>query len=136
MESSNEIHGAFSTDSHAKMDPSLQKDMIELNENSIKMLAPLGDTEKTTTVEEISVIGASVTPANVPVATNASEPLGSKKFSIKKYYSHILLAFVLVFMIAVALVPVILFYADSTEVDSFLVSLDFQSCSVSTYFIL
>ena len=133
MESSNEIHDVLSTDSLTKMDPSSQKDMTVFNDNSIKIFTPCDDTDKTTTVGAISVISTSEILTNVTAATNVSEPVGSKNFSIKKYYSHMLLAFVLLFMIAVMLIPVILFYAYSPEVDSFLFSIDFQSCSVSIH---
>ena len=124
MESSSEIHGALSTDSHIKMDSSL-KHVTEFIENSIKTFVPQNDTDETRT---ISVSGASVTPTNV----TASELSGPNKLSIRKYYSHIFLALVIPFMIAVILVPVIFFYTDSSKVDSFLLNIDFQSCSVSS----
>ena len=124
MESSSEIHGALSTDSHTKMDSSLMH-VTEFIENSIKTFVPQNDTDETRT---ISVSGASVTPTNV----TASELSGPNKFSVKKYYYHIFLALVIPFMIAVILVPVIFFYTDSSEVDSFLLNIDFRNCSVSS----
>ena len=129
MESSSEIHGALSTDSYTKMDSSSQKHVTEFIENSIKTSVPQNDTDETTNDRTKSVRGASVTPTNV----TASEQSGSNKFSIRKYYSHIFLALVIPFMIAVVLIPVIFFYTDSSEVDSFLLNIDFQSCSVSSY---
>ena len=129
MESSSEIHGALSTDSHTKMDSSSQKHVTEFNENSIKAFVPQNDIDETTTIGMISVSGASVTPTNV----TASEQSDSNKFSIRKYYSHVFLALVIPFMVVVILIPVIFFYTDSSEVDSFLLNIDFQSCSVSSY---
>ena len=121
-----ELKGSLSIATETTLDSHLQEDKKEFSEASEKAFAPHSDIIQTT-----SVTAGSVESVQSNIATTSKPIIKSKKFSKKKCSSFICLAFVILFGLAISLVPIILFITLSPQRPSFLDDIDFQSCSVS-----
>ena len=113
-----------------KVDHCSQEGIIQFNnENSDKTFVssndPVDTVETTSTAATIS--DPTVTTGNATITDDSTCP-------IKKYSSHniICLAFVILFVITIVLMPTILYYTTSPQEGSFLDDVNFQNCSVST----
>ena len=118
--------------STATMESSSQEDVTQFNEQGdVRFVHHSNAVETTSTV--VTTINSNSTVADNAIVTNASESMiKSNMFSIKKYSSHLCLAFVILIVIAIVLVPITLFYTISPREGSFLNIVDFKNCSVST----
>ena len=91
------------------------------------------DTVETTSTGVIDTTRINNLTVTVTTTDAPKSLMGSNKFSIKKYSSHICLAFVMLFVITILLTPIILYSTLPPRQGSFLDSVDFQSCSVSMH---
>ena len=135
MESSSiEPQDAFSTGTmYTNADSCSQEHITQFNEKSDKIFVPCNDTVETTRTGVIP--NSTVTMDNVTITDASGSTIKSPKFSIEKYQNYsslICLVFIILFVIAVVLVPVILYYTISPQEESFLDDVDFRNCSVST----
>ena len=89
------------------------EDITEFSEPNKKTFAPHSNATKATDI--------------------AAASANSDKFTTAKCFSCICLAFVISFVIAILLIPIIVFITLSTQDKSFLSDVDFQSCSVSLF---
>ena len=97
----------------AMVDINSQEDITQCSETSKKTFAPDSNATETTDITEASA--------------------KSDKFCIKKCFSYICLAFVISFVIAILLIPIVIYVTLSPQENSFLNDVDFQSCSVSFF---
>ena len=133
--SSTTLQGSLSTTVLTKVDSFSEEDTTQFNENDVVFVPHSArNTFKTTGTAVTSIISNStVTMDNVIITDATGSTIKSHyKFSIEKHSSHICLAFVILFVIAIVLIPIILYYTISPQEGSFLNVVDFKNCSVST----
>lgn len=125
MESSSiELQGSLST---ATPESTSQEDTTQFNQQNDVISVHHSNAVETST----STVVTSVTD-NGTITDAVGSMIKSNVFSIKKYSSHICLAFVMLIVIAIVLVPIVLYYTISPQEGSFLNVADFKNCSVST----
>ena len=106
-----------------------QEGLTQFNEGS----------ENTFTPHNVEIETSSTTAESVKSSVKTDAGTTSKSmieldiFSKKKWSSYICLAFVILFVLAILIIPIIIFITLSPQGPSFLDEVDFQSCSVSSY---
>ena len=123
-----ESKGSISIATVTTADSHSQEGITQLSEANEKTFAPCNDTIKTT-----SITAASVKFVKADIVTTSKPTIKLNKFSKNKCSSYICFAFVILFVIAILLTPIIIFITLSSQEQSFLNVVDFQSCSVSSY---
>jgi len=96
---------------------------LEFSETSNKAFVSHNNTFETTSTTAATFGNSDIVATSEPI-------IKSNKFSIEKR-SCIWLAFVVAFVLAILLMPIILYITLSPQEPSFLNNIDFQSCSVS-----
>ena len=130
--SSIELQDSVSTATLTKVDPCSQEDITQFNERSDNVSVPHSDTvETTSTGVTVTIRNPTITRDNATITNTSESMIKSNKFSIKKYSSHICLVFVILIVIAIVLIPIILYYTISPQEASFLNVVNFKNCSVS-----
>ena len=107
-----------------------QEDIKQFNKQNDKITVSSDNTVDTVeTTSTAAIISTTGTTDNATITDDS----GSMTCPTKKFSSHICLGFIILFVIAVILIPAILYYTTSPQDPSFFDNVDFQSCSVSTW---
>ena len=122
-----ESKGSLSIATVTTADSYSQEGITQFNEGSEKIFTPHS-------VEiETSSTAASVKSVRTDAGTTSKPMIKLNIFSKRKCSSYICLAFVILFVLAILIIPIIIFITVSPQELSFLNEVDFQSCSVSSY---
>ena len=123
-----ELQGSLST---ATLESSSH--ITQFNEQRDVIFVHHSNAVETTNTVVTSIISNSTVTDNAAIADASGSMIKANMFSIKKYSSHLCLVFVILIVIAIVLVPIILYYTISPQEGSFLNDVDFKNCSVSIY---
>jgi len=124
-----ESKGSLSIATVTTADSYSQEGLTQFNEGSENIFTP-----HNVEIETSSSTAESVKSSVKTDAGTTSKPIIKLNiFSKKKCSSYICLAFVILFVLAILIIPIIMFITLSPQEQSFLDQVDFQSCSVSSY---
>ena len=117
------------TDSPINVDSCSQCNIKNANEKTSISLSNITETTSLGVISDsISVFTTNDNAAVTDVPVNTSD---SNHFTIKKYYFHIVLTLVILFVIAFMQIPITLYYTNVPGDTPFINEIDFHSCTVS-----